>query len=146
MEEEEELRVWEAFSGAAKNPPALDSSAEVNPNPASDPSKASDAAGGNADALDKDRPQKWQRADGKGNARPGGHRNRFEGDSAKRQKGWTGWEQQQAWYHESTVDTARMQTLLSMLTRLRLRHEDTINMWRLECSYVLFLRTGIPGF
>ena len=77
MEEEEELRVWEAFSGAAKNPPALDSSAEVNPNPASDPSKASDAAGGNADALDKDRPQKWQRADGKGNARPGGHRNRL---------------------------------------------------------------------
>ena len=35
--------------------------------------------------------------------------------------------------------------MVVQLAKLCLRHEDSINMWRAESSFVLFVRTGIPG-
>ena len=40
---------------------------------------------------------------------------------------------------------ATLTFLVGQLAKLCLRHEDSINMWRSESSYVLFVRTGIPG-
>ena len=43
------------------------------------------------------------------------------------------------------VVVVTLKMMVSQLARLCLRHEGSINMWRAESSFVLFVRTGIPG-
>ena len=41
--------------------------------------------------------------------------------------------------------TAMLRAKVELLVKLVLRHEDSINIWRAECSFVLFVKTGVPG-
>ncbi|OLP80374.1 hypothetical protein AK812_SmicGene39212 [Symbiodinium microadriaticum] len=152
MEQDEELRIWSAFKQAAP----------------------SEITGEGADALDKDRAQKFHKPEGKGDTRGADQRGSdakgSDGDRAQgqqdrgrsnqggqgskhygqmgnyqRSKNQGGWSQWGNWKNEEEIDLATPKMMVSQLARLCLRHEDSINMWRAESSFVLFVRTGIPG-
>ncbi|CAE7216578.1 unnamed protein product, partial [Symbiodinium necroappetens] len=150
MEQEEELRIWAAFKQAA--PTAI--------------------TGDQEEALDKDRASKFHKPEGKGDSRgpenkgadsrgsagdagpghqsrnPQGYGSKGHGQGSnqrsRHQGGWGGnkWHN---WKKDEDDDLETLRSLVSQLARLCLRHEDSINMWRAESSYVLFVRTGIPG-
>ncbi|CAE7508638.1 unnamed protein product [Symbiodinium necroappetens] len=105
--EDEELRIWSAFKQAAP----------------------SEITGEGADALDKDRAQKFHKPEGKGDTRGA--------DQSKNQGGW-GSNKWGNWKNEEEIDLATLKMMVSQLARLCLRHEDSINMWRAESSFVLF--------
>ena len=135
MEQEEELRIWEAFKQAA--PTALTGQQEEDP-------------------LDKDRAHKFRKPDGKGETRgsegdggrPSKGQGQHRGNTPSRGGGrwdsqnWGGgnWRKQD---HDDALQS--LKAMVSQLAKLCLRHEDSINLWRAESSYVLFVRTGIPG-
>ena len=51
-------------------------------------------------------------------------------------------------WHEDTPSSRELEHLKAMvlnMQRLLLRHEDAINIWRAACSFVLFVRSGIPA-
>ncbi|OLP87780.1 hypothetical protein AK812_SmicGene30970 [Symbiodinium microadriaticum] len=134
MEQGEELDIWNAFKKAAPT----------------------DTTGPSADALDKDKAAKFRKPDGKGDSKThggggrggDGQRSKGNGQPAQRgrhQQGWSGHWGNQAWRTDDQSEIAALKALLTQLARLCLRHEDAVNLWRAECSFVMFIKTGIPG-
>ena len=107
-----------------------------------------------------DRRMKWPRNDGKGDGKPGSNpgnqgdgarqdsrqdwRARGRGDGYRR-KAEDSWGSR--WHEEtpSSRELERLKTMVLNMQRLLLRHEDAINIWRAACSFVLFVRSGIPA-
>ena len=146
--DEAELSIWGAFQRASESGTPL----TTTPGSTFSGSLSHDLR----EAEEGDRPQKWPRSDGKGNARAvqaqtavgkrafgagGGGRSRRGGETSWGDS-WNKWQSHQ---RDDDDVTAMLRAKIDLLTRLILRHEDSINIWRAECSYVMFVRTGIPG-
>ena len=161
MEDEAQLAIWSAFQ-AAGGGAGHDSNTAI---PGANFSSALSADQREAeDKLDADRPTKWPRADGKGSARsdldkPDGNRRGSSNAGSRQKRGggnggqgssWGsgfGWNEQ-GWGRQGREEddvTAMLRAKVELLVKLVLRHEDSINIWRAECSFVLFVKTGVPG-
>ncbi|CAE7483485.1 unnamed protein product, partial [Symbiodinium microadriaticum] len=158
MEQEEELRIWAAFKQAApqtaeslalevdrsakfhkpegkgdsKGPDAkMTDEKDAETNPGSTPGSGQGSRG---------RASNGQGSQGsKGYGQQGGYqrsRNQNSWNSGR----WSSWKKD-----DEDEAIAALKLLVGQLARLCLRHEDSINMWRAESSFVLFVRTGIPG-
>ena len=147
MEEAMEQDLWNSFAAGVRGGPTDISAA---PEPGTE----------KAPALDDDRAKKWRRPDGKGEGkewkggRGGGgqqqHRSRTNhptsGHRRKYDDFYTPWGGQEEWGgHDISKELERMRSEITMMRKLILRHEDAINIWRAACSFVLFVRAGIPA-
>ena len=147
MEEAMEQDLWNSFAAGVRGGPA-------------DISTAPETGTDKAPALDDDRAKKWRRPDGKGEGkewkggRGGGgqpqHRSRTNhptsGNRRKYDDFYTPWGGQEEWGgHDISKELERMRSEITMMRKLILRHEDAINIWRAACSFVLFVRAGIPA-
>ncbi|CAE7253479.1 unnamed protein product, partial [Symbiodinium necroappetens] len=151
MEQEEELRIWAAFKQAAPQTAEslaleVDRSAKFHKPEGKGDSKGPDAkmtdekeAENNPGSSQGSRGRQSNGQGSKGYGQQGGYqrsRNQNSWGSGR----WSNWKKD-----DEDEAIAMLKTLVGQLARLRLRHEDSINMWRAESSFVLFVRTGIPG-
>ncbi|CAE7369964.1 unnamed protein product, partial [Symbiodinium necroappetens] len=151
MEQEEELRIWAAFKQAAPQTAEslaleVDRSAKFHKPEGKGDSKGPDAkmtdekeAENNPGSSQGSRGRQSNGQGSKGHGQQGGYqrsRNQNSWGSGR----WSNWKKD-----DEDEAIAMLKTLVGQLARLCLRHEDSINMWRAESSFVLFVRTGIPG-
>ena len=158
MEQEEELRIWAAFKQAAPQTAEslaleVDRSAKFHKPEGKGDSKGPDAKMTDAKDVEtnpestpgsnqgsRGKPSNGQGSQGsKGYGQQGGYqrsRNQNSWGSGR----WNSWKKD-----DEDEAIAALKILVGQLARLCLRHEDSINMWRAESSFVLFVRTGIPG-
>ena len=107
--------------------------------------------------MDKDRKTKFQRPDGEGEAKPSdahgraskGHGRESGAQPQQRAHNYGRWGGgdwgNQSWNGGGNDELKALRQMVQQLAKLVLRHEDSVNLWRAESSYVLFVRTGIPS-
>ena len=166
LDQEEEERIWSAFKQASPTEltggeEALDKNRilKFRKSEGKGDSRGPDVDMAIAEAAEADKgaeEDKQQAAAGRGRSHPRskgqgqgqGQRNGGGGGGYQRSQHQGGWGSGKwsNWKKDDEDDKiATLKFLVSQLAKLCLRHEDSINMWRAESSFVLFVRTGIPG-
>ena len=120
-------------------------------------SAPSELTGNEDTALDKDRSKKYHKSEGKGEARTSGGAgsgSKGQGQPVRPHQrqpthqhgrwGGGGWHDKD-WKKDESEELRMLKQLMQQIAKLVLRHEDSVNLWRAESSYVLFIRTDIPG-